>query len=340
MALLHLFSWDKDASVAGARQTVSRMTDYTIAGSTVDMNEVDGFLDDTERGLELVNSAGIQMPFTATQEVYIGFAYKRPIDLSGDRLIELRDGATFHGCLSSARNGGLTYNLSTTSLRQGAKADIPLQRWVYIELYVLIANSGGRAVVRLNGDTIIDFTGDTQNGGNATVDSVRFTDRDTLLRYEFDDMYICDASGSVNNDFLGPIKVIPISPDGDGDSSDFTPSAGANYAAVDDGDADDDTTYVESSTSTDQDLYTYENVDSGYSIVGVQIQTEVRETDGTDFTLGTVVDSGATNSVDTPQAIAGTSYEILQRMVEVDPNTSALWTATNLNAAQFGIEVG
>ena len=38
--------------------------------------------------------------------------------------------------------------------------------------------------------------------------------------------------------------------------------------------------------------------------------------------------------------VAGADYMTLPRLVETDPNTSAAWAATALNAATFGFKVG
>jgi hypothetical protein len=52
-----------------------------------------------------------------------------------------------------------------------------------------------------------------------------------------------------------------------------------------------------------------------------------------------VIRSNSTDYDDSSQAIASTDYLFINRISEVDPNTSAAWTDTNLNSAEFGIKV-
>jgi hypothetical protein len=120
---------------------------------------------------------------------------------------------------------------------------------------------------------------------------------------------------------------------------DFTPSADTNYECVDESPADDDTSYVESSTSGHTDLYNYTTPSVSYGIVGCQVNTVCRETDGTPFSLKTVCSSNGTASEDAGQAIGTTDYVSLNRIVEVDPDTTTAWTFEGLNAALFGIKV-
>ena len=66
----------------------------------------------------------------------------------------------------------------------------------------------------------------------------------------------------------------------------------------------------------------------------------VRETDATSMTLNTLIKSGATEDAGTGEVIGSTSYKVLKRIAETDPNTAAPWTVSGVNAAQFGVKVG
>ncbi len=153
-----------------------------------------------------------------------------------------------------------------------------------------------------------------------------------------DDLYCCDGSGTANNDFLGNVRVEAIRPDAAGDSTQLTPSAGNNYECVDEEVCDDDTTYVESVTIGQKDLY---GTDAAISetIFGVQANTDCRETDASSFDIKTLCKSGGNESADVGQAIGGTDYVTKTRILETDPADSNPWTASGINAAQFGLEV-
>jgi hypothetical protein len=211
--------------------------------------------------------------------------------------------------------------------------------WYYIELKATINNTTGTYEVRLNGVNVASATGqNTRNTANNSANGVQFG----VINYDwaFDDIYICDTAGSVNNDFLGDIQVVTIQPTGAGSNTGFTPSAGANYAAVDDTTPDDDTTYVEHATASTRDTYAFADLAGTVTAVkGVQTVLLARKTDSGSKTLGDSVKSGATTS-DGTAVSPSTSYTYLTNVRETDPDTAAAWTASGVNAAEFGMKVG
>ena len=155
-----------------------------------------------------------------------------------------------------------------------------------------------------------------------------------------DDLYVLDGTGAVNNDLLGVRKVVTIFPNAAGDVNDWTGSSGADhYTLVDENPVDDDTTYIESSTSSQEELWNYTDPASIASVSGIQISTDCRLTDVSPITLETQVKSGSTDSSDAGQVPSGTSYSTVSRIVELNPDTSSAWDATSLNSAQFGVKV-
>jgi hypothetical protein len=133
--------------------------------------------------------------------------------------------------------------------------------------------------------------------------------------------------------------VLATDPNGAGDDSDWTPSAGSNYENVDDGALlDEDTTYNETSTDAHQDLYTYEDLPATVvTIDGIQITNEARIAAG-NMNLSTVVKTGTTTDVGDPDAISSEDYvTTTARILEEDPDTLAAWTPSGVNGAQFGV---
>ena len=168
---------------------------------------------------------------------------------------------------------------------------------------------------------MLSFTGDTRNAGTAEIAMVRFSNhhissgnRHTL---RLDDVYVCDTSGSRNNDFLGDVKVVTLRPNADTAQADFTPSAGSvHYSLVaeapdDDGDA----TYVESGTVGHKDLYGYQDLTgTPAAIMAVQLATVARKDDAGSRSLRAVLKSGATTANGATRVL-GTSYAALRRPV-------------------------
>lgn len=213
--------------------------------------------------------------------------------------------------------------------------------WFFVELKITISNTVGTVDVKVNGTNRLSLTSqDTQAG------TVTNTTRWSLMSpgftpywYWFDDWYILDTTGAQNNDFLGDHRVDAIFPNASGAQTDWTPDSGNNWERVDENPADEDTSYVESGTVTDQDLYNYQSTPGLSNIKGIQINTVVRETDAEIFQIKHLAKSGTTTDGGTAQTVGTAAYTTLTRIVELNPDTAAAWTDAELNSAQFGIEV-
>lgn len=192
---------------------------------------------------------------------------------------------------------------------------LSLSTWYYLELVITSDLTSGTFELYLNGLLELSGSGVTANGTHNYSDIVRFLGSGTGQAHRIDDVYILDASGSVNNVRLGAdTKVISLLPTGDGTTLQFTPNSGSNhYSRVNENPLD-SANYNESTTVGDTDLYTYPpcGVDQIY---GIQVTTAI---DGT----GNLVTPAGATSVAAPG---------LQRVVDesiTDPIT--------LDSTQFG----
>ena len=207
--------------------------------------------------------------------------------------------------------------------------------WYYIEFKVYCDTTAGTYEVRVGGVNVLNGITNTQytSGLNYYIKVKIGAGGWALLSY--DDFYVCDGAGTVNNNFLGDCKVETLRPDGDSIIT-WTPATGVtNYTQINGQVVDvSETTYVEATTG--MDLYTYGNT-ANTSIQGVMLTTDVRQTDATDYTLNNVVRSGATQTRNN-NFVGATGYTAKTTVVEQDPNTSTPWTQSTLNAATFGVE--
>ncbi len=281
----------------------------------------------------------IKTPILTTNDtIIIGFAFKI-IDDGVQDLMYLYDGATegvgliFSGGYLSVRRG--------STLLEMADFHFSIGNWYWIELKVKCNDSTGTYELRVGETVIASDTGvDTKAGSNNYHNRVQLGQGGGTKRTRYDDFYVCDGAGAVNNDFLGNVQVTTLFPSGAGFTTNFTPSAGANYTCVDEQLINEDTDYVESSTAAHKDTYAYDNVGALTDIKGLQIDTLCRETDVTSYSLKTPIRSNATDYDDSAQVIGTTDYTFKRRIAELDPNTSAAWLEAAVNAAEFGIKVG
>ncbi len=281
--------------------------------------------------------------------IVIGFAFKPLVDLANRVIVSLRedDDATQGLNLFLNNTGTVSVRLNTTVLATTGAAVIAADVWHYIEFKVTVHNSTGSYDFKINGVSQLSASGiDTRAGTtNDYCNRVRLVGDDTESAgqgHVFDDWYICDTTGSVNNDFLGDRRVQTIFPSANGDSGNFATSdgGGSGYALVDDNPIDDDSTYVESSTSGHRDLYQFGNIVSADAINGIMQFVTARKTDVTNFNIELIVKSDSTISEGSAQSVGSTSYASFQRLLEQNPSISGAWTLTAINAAQFGYDVG
>jgi hypothetical protein len=292
--------------------------------------------------LEMRGWGGFSTPaLTTNATVVVGFGFYFAA-IANVRIMSLSDGATEGINLRMETTGELAIYRGTTFLARTTGLGLTNATWYWIELKVYCHDTSGTYEVRVGGVNKLSASGvDTKAGSNAYHNIATIPAPNGTVRY--DDIYILDGSGAANNDFLGNMKVVGVFPNGDvGGYTDFTPSSGTDhYALVDENPTNDNTDYVESSTTGHKDLWDYGAVSGlGAAIAGLQVNTEVRETDASSFSLITLIKSGATESADSAQAIGSTNYKTLRRISETDPATGAAWTVSGVSAAQFGVKVG
>lgn len=243
-------------------------------------------------------------------------------------------------------DGTIKWGLSTGSSTQSSSAGAhPDKTWCYFEIKVKHSNTVGTVDIKINGVNVLSASNiDTQNTANAHIDRLNIGGGGSGYLHDnyVDDLYILDGSGSAPyNDFLGDVRIEALLPSGNGNSSGMTGSDGNqvdNYLLVDD-DPVVTTDYVESATQGHKDTYAMGNLAStNVSVYGVQVSLVVQKDNTGSKYLRPVVRSGSTDYNGTSVAL-NTSWEGIHEIWEQDPNTSANWTPTNVNAVEVGQEV-
>jgi len=229
-----------------------------------------------------------------------------------------------------------------TSLGASAAGVIPISTYVYIELKALLSDSVGTVDVHVNGSSVLSLTGvDTKNAGTKIVfDSFTLTGAGGAGQVlYFDDIYLCNASGTMNNDFLGDSKVYPLYPAGVGNTTQLTPNTGQNWAAVDETPPDGLTTYVFSATDDQYDTYQIGNLPtSSGSIAGIQIAIYANKSETGAKSVAPVYRHGSTDYTDTDKTL-GTSFAYGYWLREINPATGTAYTPAEINAMESGPKV-
>jgi len=277
---------------------------------------------------------------TTNKTLIVGFQYSpwsidRPQEGVSFNLITLREGTTESLILKQV-GPSLEVWRGSTHLDSYLRLMMRGEKWFWLEFKATCDNTSGSYEVRLNGLTIMSDTGvDTQGGSQGYWDNVRFGNFKS--NEKIDHLYICDGSGSDNNDFLGNVTVHTIRPDGDNTNNFATTTNASHYQAVDEDQVDDDTTYVEDSSSGATEIYTYEPTVNFTTVHGLTVHSQVNSGNAS-VTFQTVVDSSG--STTTQNSTINTSdYTNEMFIVEQDPNTSSAWTASTINSVKAGIKL-
>jgi len=231
---------------------------------------------------------------------------------------------------------GVAGSIVTLETESAAIADA---NWHYIEFKTKLHNSTGTWEVHLDEVTIMNGTGDTDNLVRQPACHLRMGHIQSAI-IDYDDLYILDTTGSVNNDFLGDVLVQRLRPNGDTLTKDFTRSTGStNWDLINELGEDDDSTYVESKTLAQRDLYEYEDLPmSAATIYAVIAKPVLRKSEPGSRTCKLLCFSDPIED-ETGTIYPSTSYVRQAKLFETDPATSALWTDAGVNDAQFGVEI-
>jgi len=280
--------------------------------------------------------------------IIVGFALKFTSSTSTSLfdITRLLEGATQHLTLSFQPSSGkltLRRGLNTGTLLATSTTTFNASTWYYLELRATINDSTGAYELRVNG--VSDFSAsnvDTRNGGTSgVIDTWSCAPGSTGgIQFTYDDFYICDTSGSSNNDFLGDCRIDTLLPNGDGNYTQFSPSTGtAHYALVDET-TPNTTDYNYSSTAGDRDSYTFPDLAGLVSptVYGVQIDAYMTKADAGTRTVSTMSRLSGTNKDGATVVLSAGSYAYVSQIQETDP-ASAAWTESNVNAAEFGVRV-
>ena len=289
------------------------------------------------------DGGNVAQSVTPSSTLIVGCAMINWQSGNGGWLSVYGDGGTVeHVRLSMDSTGHVVVSRAGVVLGTSTAAPLPVSTtiWGYIEMKVVISDTVGSVEVRANGDPtpILNLTGqDTRNGGTSTnMDMVKLYASNGNWS-GWDDLYVCNTSGTVNNDFLGDVRVYTLSPTGAGSSTQFTPLGGANYTNVDEQPYN-TTDYVSSSNIGDIDLYAMADVPAG-TILGAQTVFIAQKSDAGLGQLRSVLRSGATNYFGATKVLASGWLTYQDTIREVDPATSAVWTLSGINAIEAGAQV-
>ena len=285
----------------------------------------------------------VSKTFDAQPTWIVGFAY-RVSNFISSSIVYFQDSGTVQCALQLNADGKLSVVRGTGTVITGATSSVLLttNAWHYVEMKVTIADSiaANSCIVKLNGVEIINVPAgqDLKAHTTSVANQIVFRGTISLNTADYDDIYVCDGTGTVNNDFRGDSKSIVGLPTANGSSNQFTPSTGSNYQNIDDVETDSDTTYNESATVGHIDLFPVPPLSSVLSVIhGVQVAFHAHKTDAASANVRAVLRIGGTNYFGTTTPVIDT-YQYYMYIWEVNPSNGLAWTKATYESCEIGYQ--
>lgn len=276
--------------------------------------------------------------FSALSELYFRAAF---LTLgNAGTIVSFRSDTAAIGQLSISSATRLWEVRVGTTLRATGSISNSANIWQLIEWHLKIDDTNGISEIRIDGIADASFSGDTKPSTQTTVDNFIFHYL-TGSHSHFDDIALNDTTGGSDNSWCGDGRVILLSPNAAGDSTDLTPSAGSNYQCVDDIPPNSDTDYVEGSTAEDHDLYNLSASGlSGVEIKRVWAEARAKDTAASGAEVALVIKTNSSEYDSSNIALlADYTKQIKGTVHTVNPQTTSAWTISELDALQAGPKV-
>jgi hypothetical protein len=272
---------------------------------------------------------------------YIGFAVRIRDTGNVGKIVELLSETGVNALTINIENSAIAVsrdNSENVAVTPYLKQNV----WYHIGIDFFLDNSTGTVDLYLDGGLVDSFAGDTiRTSASADIEGVTFVNTATR-DFDIDDFYLGDNSGSGLTAQFGDAVIEPLSPDGAGLTTDFTPSAGANFENVDDTTYDEDTTYNSTTSAGASDTFTLASPSWATAGTIAAVQTVVRHRKATqgNRTIRSKLAFAGSPTLESFGAEAGVAadyYNVFDIFTEAPGGSS--WTFSDLANLQMGYEV-
>jgi len=255
-------------------------------------------------------------------------------------------------------NGRVAWNADKVTLYQNtgpakatSVASISNGAWVHVSIRMR-AGAGGVAEFEVYHDDVL-MVDDTTNayiyllmgdtgmihfGGTGTASTGGY--------WDIDDLVIYDDTGSTMNSHIGLHKIHTLRPTANGsvaNNSTLNGGGSSNYEAVDDDPGADTATYLTTSTVGHIDTFEFDAMPEEPSEIFAVQSNIVMYEDATGTTPRTfahkTVLSATEYDSDDQHTLPLDTYKARTASWEVNPDTAAEWTKSEIDAAEFGFEI-
>lgn len=263
-------------------------------------------------------------------------------------VVSFGDNVTNQVSVSVMPSGQLVVTNGSTSgtftiLGSTPSSSVRIGTFTYVEIQVTFAATAiGSVSIQINGAPALSLTNVvTSVSGNNYANLVTLGGSPSDGNYEFDDVYICDGTGTYNNTFLGDVRVALALPAANGRVNDWSETGGTsgqNWTCVDDVPPDGDSTYVSSATVGQIDAYMISSIGTVNAVAAVQLVATGLKTDSSSRVIGLGFGNSSTDVFDSGHSLTN-AYEMYCSPLDTNPLTSAPWASTDLASAEIALKV-
>ena len=261
---------------------------------------------------------------------YFGFHYKGT-GASG-RFIQFLNGSTVLGVVYYSVATGLfsVYKGDQATWLATGSIIVPAGNWCHLQIYFLPHATTGTFAVKVNGIPDINFSGSTAPS-TSDIDKVALYCIGGSATNYWDNFVVDDAA------YPGVSRIALLTPSGAGNSTQWDPSAGSNYACVDEvpySDAD----YVYTNIADEVDTYAASDLPSEAAVVKcVQVTARARKEGSGPPNIAIACRTTGGDYYSADQSLQS-SFASQSKLWETNPGTAAAWTTSEVNAMEIGIK--
>jgi hypothetical protein len=284
--------------------------------------------------------------FTAISEVYLRFRIKFGGFDPNIRFPRLSSAGIVVAWLQTDAAFRLVASATTIGVLELSAFVINPNQWYLFEWWYKMADApNGRCQVKVDGTSVIDYTGDTKPAAGVSFDTMHFYLAWINTLY-LDDLAMNDTVGAVDNSWCGDGVVVKLTPSGSGTINNFlnsgSTSGSSNYTYVGEFPSDSDTSnvYVSASSTGYKDQYRMSTFDgAGKNILRIYPEARIRKTRGDSSTIELgYLPSGGTDQLSGSQTVGIAYSAVVGTSASANPVTGLAWTASDLNLLEYIIK--
>ena len=277
------------------------------------------------------NAGNIYKNLPSAASYYFGFHFKGT-GVAG-KLIRFFNGTTVLGVVYYNLSTGIFYVYKgdqATFLAAGSIV-VPAGNWCHLQIYFLPHATTGTFAVKVNGILDINFSGST-SPSTADINKVGLYCPGGSSTFYWDNFVVDNAA------YPGVSRIALLTPSGAGNSAQWDPSTGANYACVDEVPYS-DTDFISTNVVDEVDTYAMSDLPGAAAVVKcVQVSARARrEGASTPQNIALAVRTTGGDAYSADQVLQ-TSFITHSKIWETNPGTTNPWTVSEVNAMEAGVK--